>query len=89
MPNLLLQHEAVLMRLQLIVDHLMDLLLQEGGLLVVEGALLLELSAQGVLRDLEVVLHHHERVLQDILQYLHLLLDAHQLLFRLCVQTSR
>lgn len=67
MSNLLLQHEAILMRFQFIIDHLVYLFLEEGGLLIIEGALLLELSAEGVLGDLEVVLHHHEWILKDIL----------------------
>lgn len=37
MPHLLLQHQAILVRLQFVINHLVDLLLQEVGLLFVEG----------------------------------------------------
>jgi len=54
------------MRLQFVVDHCMDLLLQETCLLVVESALFLELGAECVFCHFEVVLHHHEWILEDV-----------------------
>lgn len=88
-PYLFFEHEAVLMRPKLIVNHLMDLILQEGRLFLVQGALFFELASQCVLGDLEVVLHHHKRIMEDVFQYLHLLLDNDQLLLRVRVQGAR
>ena len=89
MPYLFFEHEAVLMRSKFIVDHLVDLILQEGSLLFVQDTLLFELASQGIFGDFEVVLHHHKRIMEDVFQYLHLLLDNDQLLFGVSVQGSR
>lgn len=79
MAQFLLKDEAVLVGAQFVVDHLVDLVLQEDSLLLVKCGFLVELGAEGVPRHLEVVLDHHEGVLQPILQDLQLFLHQDQL----------
>ena len=55
------------MGFEFIVDHLMDLFLQECGLLFVECRLFVERVAEGVLGHLEVVFDHYKWILQSIL----------------------
>jgi hypothetical protein len=71
--------------LELVVDHLVDLLLEEVALLLEERGFLVEARAQALLRHLEVVFDHQEGVLQPIFQKLQFLLDRQQRLLRLRV----
>lgn len=75
MPNLFFKHEAVLMRSKFIINHLMDLILQESRLFFIQGTLFFELAFQCILCDLEVVFHHHEGIMKNVLQDLHLFFD--------------
>jgi hypothetical protein len=71
---------------EFVVDHLVDLVLEEVGLLFVEDGLLVEGLPEGVFGHLEVLLDHRKRVLESVFQYFHLLLDQDQLLpgLRVC-----
>ena len=54
------------MGFQFVVDHRVDLFLQESGLLIVESAIFLELAAKSIFCHFEVVLHDHKRIMQDV-----------------------
>ena len=77
------------MSLELIFDHLVDLLLQEIALFFEKERLFIEICPEGIFGHLEVVLDHQERVLQSIFQYPQLLFHHYQHLFRLGIGSSR
>lgn len=63
MAYFLLKDEAILMGLQLIVDHLVDLLLKKIALFLEQIGLLVELCTEGLFCHFKVVLDHQKRVL--------------------------
>lgn len=89
MSDLFLDDEAVLMRLEFVIDHLVYLFLEERSLLLIEGGVFFEGGAECVLGYFEVVLDHYEGVLQNVLKYLHFLLDVEQMFLGLCVGRTR
>ena len=81
MPNFLLDYQAVLVCLELIVNHLVYLFLEEISLFVIKCGIFFERSAESFLGDLEVVFDYNEGVLEYILEYLHLFFYSQELLF--------
>ena len=62
---------------EFVVDHLMDLLLQEPALFIEEDWLFIELVAEGVFGDFEVVFDDNEGILEGFFQDFHLFLDVY------------
>ena len=80
-----LKNETVLVGLELVVDHFVDLLLEEVALFFEEKGLFVELRPESVLGHFEVVFDHQKRVLEPIFQYSEFLLHHDQGLFGLRV----
>ena len=76
------------MGFELVIDHLVDLLLQKIGLLLIKCWIFLKWSAQCFFGNLEVVFDYYEWVLQYVLQYLHLLFYSQKLFFRVSICSS-
>ena len=63
MPYFLFKNETILVSLELIVDHLVDLLLQKIALFFEKERLFVELCSEGIFGDFEVVFDDQERIL--------------------------
>jgi hypothetical protein len=83
--HLLFQNEAALGRLDLVITHLMNLLLQKGNLLLVQDTVLLIVRVERFGGKREVFLDDVEGVLKFGLENLQLLLGEVQQLFGLAV----
>lgn len=73
------------MGFEFIVDHLVDLVLQKGGLLLIKRRIFLEGRPESFLGDLEIIFDDNEGILQYIFEYLHFLVDGEKVFFGLSV----